>query len=105
MGSKVKLGSLEVNMYTPHMSLWSVVFLTKYDIKLDGFEHNTPSNWSSYEFFKKLCESRSDEHNFLKTHSETNYLEYCEKKIHPILSLFCFQNLVLHDYTHFILRM
>ena len=32
MGSKVKLGSLEVNLYTPHMSLWSAVFLTEYEL-------------------------------------------------------------------------
>ena len=90
MGSKVT-GSLEVNLCTHQMTLWPEILVTKYDIKLDGFEHNTPSNWSSYEFFKKLCESRSDEHNFLKTHSETNYLEYCEKKSIQFYHYFVFR--------------
>ena len=35
MGSKVTQRSLEVNLYKPHLSLWLVVLVTKYGIKLD----------------------------------------------------------------------
>ena len=57
-------------------------------------------NWAQYTkllvelwVLKISCESRSDEHDIFKTHSEINNFVYCAKTIHPILTLLCFQNL------------
>ena len=48
--------------------------------KIGWIEHDTKRYWSSYEFYKISCETRSVEHDIFKTHSEINIFEYRAKK-------------------------